>query len=113
MTGDLPWRAKNLTGQLFGRLTALRCAGVDKKGNALWLCRCQCGAEKVAQGRNLRSGDTASCGCLPRGAVTTHGMSNRPAYHAWESMVQRCTNPKKPCWENYGGRGIKVCELWR
>lgn len=28
-------------------------------------------------------------------------------------MLQRCTNPKNPGWENYGGRGIRVCDRWR
>jgi hypothetical protein len=28
-------------------------------------------------------------------------------------MIQRCTNPKVPNWEYYGGRGITVCDRWR
>jgi hypothetical protein len=27
-------------------------------------------------------------------------------------MIQRCTNPKSKSYENYGGRGIKVCDRW-
>lgn len=27
-------------------------------------------------------------------------------------MVQRCTNPRALSYENYGGRGITVCERW-
>jgi AraC-like DNA-binding protein len=33
-------------------------------------------------------------------------------YHAWRMMRYRCTNPKSPDWDYYGGRGIKVCERW-
>lgn len=29
------------------------------------------------------------------------------------NMIQRCTNPKHPFWNTYGGRGISVCEEWR
>lgn len=28
-------------------------------------------------------------------------------------MIQRCTNPAATGFENYGGRGIAICERWR
>lgn len=31
----------------------------------------------------------------------------------WGSMVTRCTNPNSPNYDNYGGRGISVCNEWR
>lgn len=40
-------------------------------------------------------------------------ISDTPTYKSWENMVQRCTNPKFPGYENYGGRGIQICEAWR
>jgi len=36
-----------------------------------------------------------------------------PTYVAWLSMKQRCYNPKRTGYENYGGRGIRVCKRWR
>lgn len=27
-------------------------------------------------------------------------------------MIQRCTNPKSQAWNDYGGRGIKICDRW-
>jgi len=30
----------------------------------------------------------------------------------WRSMRNRCLNPKSRGYENYGGRGIKVCDRW-
>ena len=41
---------------------------------------------------------------------TQHGMSHSPEYTSWENMVQRCTNPKAPNWERYGGAGVTVSE---
>ena len=43
----------------------------------------------------------------------THLLSKTPEYRAWANMWQRCTNPKAAGYENYGGRGIRVCERWR
>lgn len=34
-------------------------------------------------------------------------------YNTWSNMIQRCTNPNRKDWKNYGGRGISVCDRWR
>ena len=57
-------RVKDLTGMKFGRLTVIGRHGSNKRGDAMWLCRCECGNEVVVRGDSLRSGDTTSCGCL-------------------------------------------------
>jgi len=56
---------KDITGKPFGDLTAISYAGTNlgSQAGAYWLCRCQCGAEKVLSGRALRSGNIQSCGC--------------------------------------------------
>lgn len=112
--------AFDLTGQRFGRLIALSSPGVTREGLRAWLCRCDCGAEKLIEGRALRCGRTRSCGCLYRETSAAKGRANRkhgkygtPIYHVWVSMIQRCTNPKHKSYSNYGGRGITVCESWR
>lgn len=56
----------DLTGQHFGRLTALQYAGQSKNGNALWLCRCTCGNYVKTDSYRLRQGYVKSCGCLRR-----------------------------------------------
>jgi hypothetical protein len=40
-------------------------------------------------------------------------MAGTPTYFSWEGMIQRCTNRRYPKWENYGGRGITVCDRWK
>jgi 5-methylcytosine-specific restriction endonuclease McrA len=57
------------TGQKFGRLTVVSYAGTvlrgkDKKSNATWLCKCDCGKEKTTSAHALAHGLTKSCGCL-------------------------------------------------
>ena len=41
-----------------------------------------------------------------------HGLSDSPEHYIWASMIQRCTNPRAKQYQDYGGRGIRVCERW-
>lgn len=53
----------DLTGQRFGRLTVIEYDHAEHDG-AHWLCKCDCGTEKVIAGYLLRNGATKSCSCL-------------------------------------------------
>lgn len=55
---------KDITGQKFGRLTAVENTDKKKNGAYLWLCKCDCGNEKMVRADNLFGGGTQSCGCL-------------------------------------------------
>ena len=59
-------RLKDLSGQVFGRLTAIKIDHMSKSGNACWLVECSCGKIKVVAEGSLVSGDTLSCGCYRR-----------------------------------------------
>jgi hypothetical protein len=88
-----------------------------KDNNHLWRFVCDCGNEKIARIKNVRSGKTSSCGCLFSNMMadrnTVHGMSGRSrAYRSWKDMRQRCNNPNNSDWAAYGGRGVRVCPLW-
>jgi hypothetical protein len=41
------------------------------------------------------------------------GMSATKEYRAWRAILNRVYKIKDPAYENYGGRGIKVCQSWR
>lgn len=41
-----------------------------------------------------------------------HGGVATPEYRSWSMMKVRCMNPKSRARQNYGGRGITVCERW-
>ena len=112
-------RVIDLTGMRFGRLVVLsldakRAAG----GGSKWLCRCDCGIEKIVTGQALNHGKTRSCGCfgLERFTqrVTTHGRSKEKLseHGIWALMRRRCNNPKDKRYADYGGRGITVCARW-
>ena len=110
---------KNYSGMSFGRLTAISMIEREfKENNHLWLFLCSCGKECKARIKNVRSGKTASCGCLQSELITkrneTHGLSKKHplAYKAWKSLRQRCNNPKNKDYKDYGARGITVCKEW-
>lgn len=111
-----------LTGKKIGRLTVIRQLPDIKCGNRLWLCRCECGKEKVIAANNLnrKARPLKSCGCLKndkefiynrtRGKVT-HGFTKHPIYSHWLGMIKRCCDEKNASYRNYGARGIFPCRF--
>ena len=54
---------KDITGQRFGKLTALRRTDQRYKEKVLWECQCDCGNTVLRTTNDLTSGHTTSCGC--------------------------------------------------
>lgn len=107
----------NLTGKRFGILTAVRmCYPNDLKttktteNRTHWLCRCDCGKERVVAAKYLLHGDSKSCGCLS--VKRSYGQTKNPEYCVWTGMQHRCYDKKNEKYPDYGGRGIIVCDRW-
>lgn len=81
------------------------------------VCRCKCGTIRVFHANHVRTGRTKSCGCHQRTTAkdtfTTHGMSRTRLYKIWHRIKLRCYDSKSHRYEDYGGRGIRVCDEWR
>ena len=114
-------RAKNVSGQTFGRLTAVACVGKNVSGLNQWLCICSCGTESITLQKTLASGATQSCGCIAdelfrKNCVafdtSIHGLSGTVEHKAWKGMRARCNNSNEPRYPYYGGRGITICRRW-
>lgn len=100
----------DLTGMKFGRLTVIERAPENTKdGHPRWLCKCECGNTCVVDGKNLRRGDTKSCGCL---YGQNHEMSHSKIYRTWKDIKTRCFSPNCKNYHNYGGRGITMFPEW-
>lgn len=114
----------------YGRLTVLK--RIEGKSPTKWLCRCDCGTEKVFRQGDLISGKTLSCGCLRKETAkdigyktiayavqaaavfhTKHGGRKDRLYQVWRDMISRCYNSHSNSYKNYGGRGISICDDWR
>ena len=111
-------------GDRYGRLTIVKeveprvSLKTGKKYRKV-LCECDCGIDSKVLLAHLKNGHTRSCGCLAVDMAKTrrtHGMSvgrkQTAFYRVWVGMKSRCKYVKRPSWEYYGARGIKVCKRW-
>jgi len=109
----------DLVGRRFNRLT-VESRGPNMAGHTGWNCRCDCGNKTLVARPNLVSSSIKSCGCLhleKAGKLNlkhgfTRGYKKTREYRIWVGMRNRCSDPNRVSWPNYGGRGIRVCERW-
>lgn len=109
----------HLEGERYGKLVVMEEAEsiYSKTGKMIrrWKCKCDCGNITIVRHGDLRNGSTVSCGCYnyeKESAAKTQGYSRTKLGNVFEGMKQRCNNPKNKNYEQYGGRGIKICTEW-
>lgn len=103
-----------MIGKRFDRLTVVAETNKrNKSGSIYYLCKCDCGKEKIIDGTNLRYGVTRSCGCYNREIISKENpVYNTKLYHVYCGMKRRCYNLNDRSYHNYGGRGITICDEW-
>ena len=121
---------KDISGQRFGNLVAIKPVSKrSKNGSVNWLCNCDCGKTTIVDGAPLRRGVQVSCGCMRVERLNaidrtkidhkTHGGSGSKycqrerLYRIWSCIIQRCYNQNNNAYKYYGGRGIKMYDVWR
>lgn len=110
------YKHNDLKGLRFGRLEVICENGRSKDRHIMWLCRCDCGNEMTAMGKDLLSGHTQSCGCKQKDTLSDlrykHGDRDARLYSVWKSMKKRCENQNCKSYKNYGKKGVSVCPEW-
>lgn len=114
-------------GDKYGKLTVI---GFCKMPNGIGktqagvICNCDCGVTGyVGQKYRISKGQQIDCNCGKNDRIGAarrkygatnyrHGMIHTPAYNSWAGMKQRCLDPNYERYEEWGGRGIEVCERW-
>lgn len=106
-------------GKKYGCLTVIG-IGENKKyrNQKTYLCKCDCGNE-VAITRETLLYKKHNCCLKCRGEYLKtnngsykHGKTGTQIYSVWNNMKRRCYDKKNNRYEDYGAKGITVCDEW-
>ena len=102
---------KDMTPKLIGE-TYLRKANENSKQKEKYgLYKCQyCGRNWEVMVKSIKNGNTKSCGCSQH--LGTHNLTKHRFFNTYTNMLGRCYNKNYKQFNDYGGRGITVCEEW-
>lgn len=110
-------RRKTPTQTAFGYWTFVRLGDPGR-----WIMRCECGVERSVPSKNIKTGASKSCGCKKKELISIgnsgypknikHGMAGTKAYKRWRNIMARCYKPWSHKYNDYGARGIQVCDAW-
>lgn len=104
-----------MIGQTFSRYTVIGDAE-PKSGMRMVVCRCECGTEVTVYAKNLKSGNSRSCGCLKSEKTAQrnhkHGEAKSREWRIWVGLLQRCSQNAGKNAQWYSARGITVCDRW-
>lgn len=95
-------------GKTFNELTVVEYCYKDSHRHYFYLCKCNCGNEKIIRVDMVTNGKIKSCGCQWK----KHQLSDTRFYKIFSSMIDRCLNPNCTAYYNYGARGIFITKDW-
>lgn len=111
--GLVPHQTKAASvGDRYGRLVITAIGKAPGTYRYKAVCLCDCGEYVTPEIASMKSGRATSCGCAQKDAVTKHGRSKHPLYNILSAMKRRCYNKKDNRFNDYGGRGIEICDRW-
>lgn len=101
----MPRELIDLTGQRFGKLVVIKEVDRDKHNYRQYLCKCDCGNEKVIRQAALTTGQPPqrSCGCSKGNRLT-----NEPKKFV-KKTNGKCPYPSANCLKRQSRSGICCC----
>ena len=88
----------------------------QKKRFGLYKCGF-CGSEFKTDTNSIKSKNTKSCGCYNikklKERSANHGLKGIRLYSIWSNIKTRTLNSNFKQYNDYGGRGITICDEWK
>lgn len=115
-TGVYKRKKVDITGQTFGKLTAIKERPELSYPNSItiyWDFKCDCGNTKTCRKYHVTGGKIKTCGCIWKEIIPhnkTHGLGDSRIMNTWLGMKGRCNRKSDVNYKNYGGSGIKI--IW-
>lgn len=88
--------------------------GILKGANMIITCQF-CGNKLYKKGTKAKfcNSSCSSKGNKNNGFPVKHGLTGTSIYTTWKGIKRRCYNKNEKNYENYGGRGIVMCDRWK
>lgn len=83
-------------GKRYNRWLVLRRGPNSNHGSTQWLCRCDCGVERLVVSCNLTNETSRSCGCYDREQKFKHGKSQTTEFKIWNGAKFRASHSGLP-----------------
>ena len=81
----------DMIGKRYGKIEVVAFAGTHDfpsgSKERMWRCRCDCGKEFIASGKNLRRSRYVSCGCEKARRLTKSNLTHGGAFHGSEERL--------------------------
>lgn len=106
-------------GDRFGNLVVIGTSEPRHKERT-YICKCDCGKEKIITSSSLFHGISTSCGCMKgihvkEAYLKAHNnkpFQNKDIVRLRQNMITRCYRESSKSYKDYGGRGISICDEW-
>lgn len=99
-----------VVGNSYGKLRVIDFSPT-RNGHSYWVCKCECGNEKVVMGANLKRGLSRICGCMrsENKGKFVHGLTYHPLHAIWSGIKSRCGDAQR---HNGVYANIRICKEW-
>lgn len=97
----MPFKIRDLSNNVFGKLTAIKRVGRTHLRLSIWKCLCECGNTVDVLGINLTTGRTISCGCYQKECFGKYSKKDKgvSSFNTLIRVYKRDADKRGLCWK--------------